>query len=194
MNACRKKFLVLVGSCLAALISSANMHAQQRGKAAAALAPAANREMERLAKALAGDWDTTETMEKSEFFPNGGGRHGMAHVYLAAGGTILVDDVHSDGSAGKLDGFVVIWWDTTAKHYGYFTCFNDPKNPCRQRGSAHWEGDVFVNDYQELVNGKMTKCRDSFVNITPNSHTLVAAMDTGNGAMRTLITTTSKRR
>jgi hypothetical protein len=63
-----------------------------------------------------------------------------------------------------------------------------------ERGTAHWEGDIFVNDYEELVDGKMTKWRDSFIHITPTSHTLVAAMDTGNGAMKTFITTTSTRR
>jgi hypothetical protein len=89
-------------------------------------AGAANPEMARLARALAGDWDTTEHMERSEFFPNGGERRGRAHVHLAAGGTTLVNEVHSDGSAGKLDGLVVIWWDPGAKTYRLFTCFNDP--------------------------------------------------------------------
>ncbi len=37
-------------------------------------------EMSKLAKALAGDWDTTETMVRSEFFPDGGSRHGHSHV------------------------------------------------------------------------------------------------------------------
>jgi len=193
MRACRETFFVLIGSCVLCLIVSNGTRAQQ-GKSAAAGETAANPEMARLATALAGDWNTSETMEKSDFFPNGGGRHGIAHVRLAAGGSILVDEVHSDGSAGKLDGFVVIWWDSSAKHYGYFTCFNDPQNPCRERGTAHWEGNVFVNDFEERVNGKMIKFRDSFVNITPNSHSLVAAIDTGNGTMRTLITTTSKRK
>ena len=37
-------------------------------------------EMDRLAKALVGDWRTTETMERGEFFPNGGARHGVVHA------------------------------------------------------------------------------------------------------------------
>lgn len=59
-------------------------------------------EMDRLAKALVGDWDTTETMERGELFPNGGSRHGVVHVRRAAGGTTLIYEVYSDGSAGKL--------------------------------------------------------------------------------------------
>jgi len=66
-------------------------------------------QMERLAKALMGDWNTTETMEPGENFPSGGSRHGIVHVRLAAGGTTLIYEVHSDGSVGKLDGTLVIW-------------------------------------------------------------------------------------
>jgi hypothetical protein len=155
---------------------------------------AASSEMDRLAKALAGNWNTAESMEKSVFFPKGGARRGRAHVWLTAGGTTLIDEVHSDGSAGKLDGLLVIWWDDTAKLYRLLTCFNSPKNPCKIRGTAHWKGDTFVNDYEEVVNGKLSKCRDSFIHITPTSHSLVAAMDAGDGTMKTLITTTSTRR
>jgi len=157
------------------------------------LQSAASPEMDRLAKALAGDWDSVETMERSDFFPNGGSRHGIVHVRLAAGGNSLIYEVHSNGSAGKLDGFHAIWWDKGAKLYYFFACFNNPNSPCRMRGSAHWEGDTFVNDYEEMINGKKSQWRDSFV-ITPTTHTLVAAMNMGDGAMKTFITTRATRR
>ena len=86
--------------------------------------------MERLAKALVGDWNTTETMERGESFRNGGSRHGVVHVRLAAGGTTLIYEVHSDGSAGKLDGMLVIWWDKEASLYRVFVCFNNPSRFC----------------------------------------------------------------
>jgi len=155
---------------------------------------AANPEMARLAKALAGEWNTSESMVKSEFFPNGGSRHGRSHIGLVAGGTSLFAEFHSNGSAGKLDGLYVIWWDKPANIYRLFVCFNDLQTPCKLRGTAHWEGDTFVNDYEEMVDGKLTKCRDSFIHITSTSHSLVAAVDAGDGTMKTLITTTSTRR
>jgi hypothetical protein len=151
--------------------------------------------MERLANALVGDWDTTETMERGELFPNGGSRHGIIHARLAAGGaggTTLIYEVHSDGSAGKLDGMLVIWWDEDVRLYRLFICFNNP-NPCKMRGTAHWNGDSFVNDYEETIKGKKTSCRDSFA-FTPKSHTLVAAMQGEGGVMQTLITTRATRR
>ncbi len=149
-------------------------------------------EMDRLAKALVGDWNTTETMERGEFFPNGGERQGTVHARLAAGGITLIYEVHSDGSAGKLDGMLVIWWDKEANLYRFFSCFNNPNHPCRMRGTAHWEGDSFVNDYEEMVKGKETSWRDSFT-FTPATHTLVAAMKTDGGRMQTLITTRATR-
>ena len=153
---------------------------------------AAGPEMDRLAKALVGDWDTVETMERGQFFPNGGTRKGTVHVKLASGGYTLIYEVQSDGSAGKLDGFLTIWWDKGTRLYHFLACFNNPNGPCRMRGTAHWDGESFVNDYRFKVNGKNTRCRDTFT-FTPDSHTLVAAMDTGNGTMKTVITTAATR-
>ena len=155
---------------------------------------AASPEMQKLADAFAGDWNTTETMLRSEFFPNGGARHGSSHVRLVAGGTTLLTEVHSNGSAGPLDGVLAIWWDKGAQAYRFFTCFNDANNPCEVRGTAHWEGKTFVNDYEEMMNGKMTRGRDTFFDFTAKSHSLIAAIDAGHGVMKTLITTHSVRR
>src|SRR5207247_9417452 len=57
-------------------------------------------EMDRLAQALVGDWNTTEAMERSEIFPNGGSRHGVVPVRLAAAGTTRHYEVKSDGHGG----------------------------------------------------------------------------------------------
>jgi hypothetical protein len=155
---------------------------------------AASPEMERLAKVFVGDWNTTESMERSKYFPNGGGRSGTSHWRLAVGGTTLVGEGHSDGSAGPLRYLITIWWDNKSQLYYFFTCFKDTGSSCRIRGTAHWEGDNFVNDYEEIEHGKNTKWRDSFVQITPSSHTLIAARDNGDGTMKTLITSRSTRR
>jgi hypothetical protein len=67
-------------------------------------------EIKRLFVAFAGDWDTQEKREKTQFFPNGGERKGKTHIRLAAGGAMLVMEGHSDGSAGPLSYPIVIWW------------------------------------------------------------------------------------
>jgi len=151
-------------------------------------------EMTRLAKALVGDWDTVESMERSEEFPNGGGRQGSLHWKLGVGGTILLGEGHSDGMAGPLDYLILLSWNKNAGVFDYFVCFKDTGSSCKMRGTAHWEGNNFVNDYEEIEHGKTTKWRDSFVQIAPTSYTLIAARDDGGGSMRRLITTRCKRR
>ena len=88
----------------------------------------------------------------------------------------------------------MIWLDKTPKLYGFSVCFKDSGSGGQVRGTAHWEGDIFVNDDTENVKGKLTKMRDSFVDITADSHTLIAAVETADGKMKTLITTRSTRR
>lgn len=170
---------------LAAFLQQATARAQTPATAAA------SPEMDRLAKALAGDWDTVETMEPGDPWPQGASRKGSVKARLASGGYALVYEVHSDGSAGKLDGFHTIWWDQTAGIYYFVACFNDVEAPCKMRGAAHWEGDAFVNDYDVVVDGKKTPCRDTFT-FTADSHKLVAAMASG-GIMKTVITTNAHR-
>ncbi len=72
--------------------------------------------MNRLLKAFAGEWKTTESMER-EFFPNGGARQGTATFRLGTGGTTLIEEGSSDGSAGKLAFLIVFWWDKSAEVY-----------------------------------------------------------------------------
>lgn len=150
-------------------------------------------EMKKLFSSLAGDWDTQEKREKTEFFPNGGERKGKTHIRLAAGGAMLVMEGHSDGSAGPLSYLIVIWWDTQAKLYRYFTCFKDAGSGCEVRGTAHWESNVFVNDYEEEVNGRKLKFRDTFQDLTSDSYTLLFAWTKDDGSQTPVIVTKAVR-
>lgn len=150
-------------------------------------------EMKRLQDAFAGDWKTAETMERTSFFPNGGARAGIAHFRLGPGGYSLVGEGRSDGSAGKLEFMIIVWWDPAQHLYPYFVCFNYDRKPCRIRGTAHWEGNDFVNEYESAEGGKNAKWRDTFTAFKPDSFTLVAARQMEDGSMKTIITTTNTR-
>ena len=143
-------------------------------------------EMARLAKVLAGDWNTVEIVQHGKPVAEGEGRRGTVHVTLTGGGTVLVSEGHSVGTVGgDLLWFITIWWNPAAKNYRFLTCFKTPGEAgCELRGTAHWEGDTFLNDYEEMINGKRTKMRDVWSDIMPNSHTLTAEYDTGNGVMK----------
>jgi hypothetical protein len=151
-------------------------------------------EIQKLVKAFGGEWSVVENFERSEFFPNGGSRKGTARISLGTGGTTLIEDYRSDGSEGRLDFVAVIWWDKKPGIYRFFTCSNDVNHACELRGTAHWEGKTFVNDYEEMVAGKTTKFQDSFSKITPTSFTLIASISAIRGGMKTLITTAYTRR
>ena len=84
-------------------------------------------EMARLAKVLAGEWNTVEIVQHGKPVPQGQGRRGTVHVSLKGGGTALVSEGHSVGAiGGDLRWFITIWWDADAKVYRFLTCFRTP--------------------------------------------------------------------
>jgi len=155
----------------------------------------ASPEMVRLAKVLSGDRNTEEIVQHGQPVPKGAGRRGTTHVRLTGGGTALVSEGHSVGAVGgDLRWFITIWWDSSTKSYRFLTCFKTLADAgCELRGTAHWAGDTFVNDYEEIINGKRTRVQDLWTDITPNSHTLTEAHDTGNGVMKPYVVSHSTR-
>jgi hypothetical protein len=91
-------------------------------------------------------------------------------------------------------GFITVWWDPNAKCYRFLTCFRTPADAgCELRGTGHWDGDTFVNDYEEAINGKRTKMQDLWSDITPNSHTLTESHDAGDGVMKPYVVSHNTR-
>jgi hypothetical protein len=150
--------------------------------------------MNKLFQAFVGDWSVRETFQRNEFFPKGGERKGMARFRVGTGGTSLIEDYHSDGSAGQLDFLLVIWWNAPASTYQVFTCSNGSDNAGQLRGSAHWERATLVNDYVEKLNDKDQKCQDRFSDLTPAAFTLVAGIERNGKTFLPLITTTYRRK
>ena len=152
-------------------------------------------EMARLAKVFAGDWNTVEIVQHGSPVPNGEGRRGIVHARLTGGGTALVSEGHSVGTVGgDLQWLITIWWDPHANFYRFLTCFRTPTDAgCELRGTAHWNGDTFLNDYEEVINGKRIKAQDVWTDITPNSHTLTESHDVGNGVMKPYVVSHNTR-
>ncbi len=154
-----------------------------------ASAQAQSPEMARLAKALAGDWSTVEVVQFGRPVAQGAGRSGENHVRLVGGGTALVSEGHTVGSVGgDLRWFTTFWWDTEIRRYRFLTCFTAADaNGCELRGTAFWDGERLVNEYQERVDGVLTRMRDVWSDITATSHTLTEEHDMGHGVMKAYV-------
>jgi hypothetical protein len=156
----------------------------------------ASPEMARLATALAGDWNTEEIVQHGKPVPAGSGRRGTSHVRLTGGGTALVSEGHSAGAVGgDLRWFIAIWWEPDAKQYRFLTCFRAGSDTgCELRGTGRWDGDVFVNDYEDVLDGKKVRMQDRWTDITPRSHTLTELHDSGDGVMKPYVVSRSVRK
>ena len=127
-------------------------------------------EMQRLLKTFLGTWDVVETFEVSESRP-GQSRKGTAR-FRAGPGFSLIEDYRSNGSAGELRFLAVLWWDAESHAYRLFTCANN--EGCRVRGTARWEGNTLVNTWEEEDQGKRVAYRDSFMDLSLSSLTLLS--------------------
>ena len=114
--------------------------AQRAERAATSAESDSSPEIERLVKSFGGEWKVVETLEHSEFSPNGGARKGTARVSLGTGGTTVIEDYHSDGTAGRMDFIAIIWWDKDAKLYRFFTCASEPAEFCSLSASLRKTG------------------------------------------------------
>lgn len=187
-DSCRSRRLALAVSLVVGIGTVAS--AQQTSDQTAA--SAAHPEMHKLFRAFLGRWTVKETFERNEYSPGGGERSGTARFTVGSGGTSLIEDYHSNGSAGRLDFLTVMWWDPGAHAYRTFTCANEP-NACALRGSAAWSGNMLTSDYVQPINGMSTKVQDVFSEITPSSFKLVSGIPGDGSRLQPLITTKYRR-
>ena len=127
-------------------------------------------EMQRLLDAFVGNWHVNESFEVSAS-RQGKTRQGTA-TFRAGPGYSLIEDYRSTGSAGTLTFLGLLWWDESGHIYRLLTCANN--DGCQLRGTAKWEGKELVNSWEEKVDGKTARFKDSFVDISPSSFRLVS--------------------
>ena len=141
-------------------------------------------EMQRLLDAFVGNWHVNESFEVSAS-RQGKTRQGTA-TFRAGPGYSLIEDYRSTGSAGTLSFLGLLWWDESAHIYRLLTCANN--DGCQLRGTAKWEGKELVNSWEEKVDGKTARFKDSFVDISPSSFRLVSEGSTSERTIWRVIT------
>jgi uncharacterized protein YndB with AHSA1/START domain len=98
-------------------------------------------EMKRL-KFYLGEWDYTETYEKTSFYPNGGKNTGVYASKLGPGGNSLVQNFHSRGPVGGFEGLLVITWDSKENAYKSYAFGKDFPECIVEKGN--FESDLLV--------------------------------------------------
>jgi hypothetical protein len=126
--------------------------------------------MRRLLKTFSGEWKVSEAVEVSAT-QQGRTRQGLCTIQAGPGFSML-EDCRTNGSAGELQFLAVLWWDSKADAYPFFTCANI--EGCAMRGTARWEGNRLVNSWEEQDKGKRVTYKDSFVDLSPTSFRLVS--------------------
>jgi hypothetical protein len=126
--------------------------------------------MQRLFQTFIGEWNVSEVFEASAT-KQGRTRHGVCSIKAGPGFSML-EDCRTNGSAGELQFLGVLWWDPKANAYQFFTCAN--VEGCAMRGTARWEGNRLVNSWEEEDKGKRVTYKDSFVDLSPASFTLIS--------------------
>ena len=164
---------IVTMTALMVLLGVSSARSQQPGatvpkSASSDLRPAP--EMQRLLDAFVGSWHVNESFKVSAS-RQGKTRQGTA-TFRAGPGYSLIEDYRSTGSAGTLSFLGLLWWDESAHIYRLLTCANN--DGCQLRGTAKWEGKELVNSWEEKVDGKTARFKDSFVDISPSSFRLVS--------------------
>ena len=141
-------------------------------------------EMQKLIDTFSGNWTVRETFEVSAS-RQGKTRQGTASFRVGPGFS-LIEDYRSGGSAGSLRFLALLWWDQTAQVYRLLTCANN--DGCSLRGTVIWEGKKLVNSWEQTVDGKTARFKDSFVDIQPSSFRLVSEGSTSERTIWRVIT------
>lgn len=130
----------------------------------------AGAKIERLLKALQGNWAITDCLSLDAANPQGAAGTGTIVWRPGPGGYSVVEEFHSKQGGKDVTGLGMMWWDESAS--GYHTIWCDSTNPggCIDfKNSARWEsaGLVLQEDYES--NGKKFTFKEIFGDITANS-------------------------
>lgn len=129
-------------------------------------------QMERLNKALAGEWLAEETYDTSELLPAGGKGRSTESYRVGPAGMSLIEEYHGDGPTGKSWGTGIIWWDSETAGFHFVWCDSYTLDRgCRASSQAgRWEGDSYIQTDVHEVSGKKVFEKEIWSGFTQNSY------------------------
>jgi hypothetical protein len=137
----KKRNCRLSAIVIAVLALSGALPAMTPQQATSASAVPGSQEMAKL-KFYIGEWNYTESYEKTPRYPAGGKNTGLYTSTPGPGGNSLVQHFHSQGPMGDSEGLTIITWDTKENAYKEYIFGNYFPGCLVQIGQ--FEGDTLV--------------------------------------------------
>lgn len=152
-------------------------------------------QMERLTRALAGEWIADETYDPSDLLPTGGKGHSVESYRIGPAGLSLIQEYHGDGATGKSWGTGIIWWDSAVPGFHFVWCDTYALDRgCRVSSQiGKWEGDDFVQTDTHEVSGKRVFEKEVWSNFTQNSFVQTLYVGEAPDRLKRFMTVTAKR-
>ena len=157
-------------------------------------APQPSPEIERLTKALTGEWSLSVKFEPSASAPNGLANTGEETWRPGPGGFTLLEEEHLRMPEGDLFLLGILWWNTSNKSFHGMECQNLLPYTCDVKGAQNditmnWDGKQFVIDEMETSNsGKKSVWHEVWSDITPTSFVQTGEYGDPGGPRKQLFT------
>jgi hypothetical protein len=200
------KFIVIlsVGLCASLCLVAGFARARMDHKSAATIAQesaaksAGTRsapQMEKLIHALAGEWSTEETYEPSDLVPKGGTGHSRDSYRVGPARSSLIEEYHSEGTAGKSWGIGIIWWDAEAQGFHFIWCDSYALDRgCRVSSQlGKWDGNDYVETDEHEVSGKRVFEKEIWSDFAPNSFSQMLYVGGSSDKLKRFLTIKAKR-
>jgi len=124
-------------------------------------------QIKKLAQALVGTWNISETDEPSPSAPKGETYSGT-EVWSEPGGGPIMEQFHAKSSAGDQDETAIFWWDLKSQKYLGMWCAPINDEGCNGFEGL-WDGERLVLDGSWVFQGKRSAWREVFTFPTPVS-------------------------
>jgi len=171
-------------------IAQSARHSHKHTAPAAPEVPSAKQseEMKKMTDTFAGQWKTTATIEKSDFFPVSGTATGRSDFRSGPAGNSLVERARSHGAMGLFAGLGVFWWDAKAAAYRGLWCDSLAPDGCDALGTGQWSGNSLVFNADVDMGQNKLHMRETYSDITVDAFTFTMETAMDNAPMAKLMT------
>lgn len=151
--------------------------------------------MKSLIKAFAGSWAIRLSSDGSRHGVPGIAGEGEEVWRAGPGSNSLIEEYHSKGTEGEMDGLGIFWRDESEKVFKVFWCDNTTSAACRTlENKVDWNEGRLVLSEERSKDGRKHLFQEVFAFDTPDSFTQTLAEGEPGGSLRTFLTIRATRK